>query len=84
MSEIEHPSQPDSGPQLKDSSGDLHPKLVASLSQVPYSALYGILWPIIVKQASYDTRDILRDVNEYFKSLCYPHEYSDLAKKVCC
>jgi hypothetical protein len=73
----------DSGPHDSTVSGDIHPRIVEALSLVPYSALYGILWPIIINQASYDTRRILRDVSEYFKKLCHPHRRSDRAKKVC-
>ena len=61
-----------------------HPKLVAALSRSPYSPLFGILWPIIIEQASFDTRDILRDVDPYFEKLCRPHRDSDLAKQVRC
>jgi hypothetical protein len=79
MSEIEY--QPGSSSQ-RGSSGGLHPKLVAALSQIPYSAHFGVFWPIIVEQASYDTREVLRNVNTYFKKLCYPYRRSDRAKRV--
>jgi len=57
-------------------------RLVEALSQVPYSPLFGILWPIIVEQASFETRDLLRKVNPYFKVLCHPYRRSDRAKSV--
>jgi hypothetical protein len=63
-------------------SGNLHPKLVEALSQVPYSPLFGILWPLIVEQASFETRDQLRNVNDYFGALCHPSRRSDRAKHV--
>jgi hypothetical protein len=67
------------------SEGDvnLHPRLVEALSKVPYSALYGILWPTIVEQASFETRLQLREVNDYFENLCHPYRRSDRAKSVC-
>jgi len=60
---------------------DQHPKLIQALSMVPYSPLFGVLWPIIVNQASYDTRLMLKKVNDYFAGLCRPHRRSDLTKK---
>jgi hypothetical protein len=59
-----------------------HPKLIQALSMVPHSPLFGVLWPIIIDQASYDTRLLLSKVNDYFAGLCRPHEASDWAKKV--
>ena len=49
---------------------------------VPYSPLFGVLWPIIVDQASYDTRIQLREINDYFYRLCYSYRRSDRAKHV--
>ena len=49
---------------------------------VPYSPLFGVLWPIIVDQASYDTRLQLREINDYFHGLCEPYRRSDRAKDV--
>jgi hypothetical protein len=63
-------------------SGNLHPKLVEALSQVPYSPLFGILWPLIVENASFETRNQLREVSHYFEALCRPHTLSDDAKSV--
>jgi len=60
---------------------NLHPKLVEALSQVPYSPLFGVLWPMIIEQANFETRDLLRDVNSYFKGLCHPYRRSDRAKR---
>ena len=60
-----------------------HPELRKALSMVPYSPLFGILWPIIVDQASYETRFQLRNINSYFHGLCKPHTVSDEAKLVC-
>jgi hypothetical protein len=62
---------------------NLHPRLVEALSEVPYSALYGILWPTIVEQASFETRQQLSEVNDYFEKLCHPYRLSDCAKTVC-
>jgi hypothetical protein len=59
-----------------------HPQLIQALSMVPYSPLFGVLWPIIVDQASYDTRFQLRKINDYFARLCHPHRRSDWAKEV--
>src|SRR6266545_1130672 len=69
-------------PEQIDPSGNLHPKLVKALSQVPYSPLFGILWPIIIEQASFETRDLLREVNAYFEAMCHPYRRSDRAKDV--
>lgn len=69
-------------PEQTSSSGNFHPRLVEALSQVPYSPLFGILWPIIIEQASFETRDILREVNPYFEALCHPYRRSDRAKSV--
>jgi hypothetical protein len=63
-------------------AGNLHPKLAKALSQVPYSPLFGILWPLIVEQASFEMRDQLRYVNDYFEALCHRHSRSDRAKSV--
>jgi hypothetical protein len=60
-----------------------HPELRKALSMVPYSPLFGILWPIIVDQASYETRLELRWINDYFYGLCESHRLSDEAKSVC-
>jgi hypothetical protein len=65
-------------------SENLHPKLVKALSQVPYSPLFGVLWPPIVEQASFETRDQLRNVSDYFEALCHPYRRSDRAKSVRC
>ena len=63
-------------------SGNLHPKLVKALSQVPYSPLFGVLWPLIVEQASFEIRNQLRYLNDYFEALCHPYRRSDRAKSV--
>jgi hypothetical protein len=73
---------PFSSDATPSSQGELHPRLVKALSQEPYSALFGILWPTIVKQASYDTRKKLTKVSEYFHKLCRPFRRSDRAKRV--
>ena len=67
---------------MTEFSIERHPELQKALSMVPYSPLFGVLWPIIVDQASYETRSQLCDVNDYFSGLCEPHRLSDEAKLV--
>lgn len=73
-------SQPSEGDP--EQIATFHPRLVKTLSEVPYSPLFGALWPIIIDQANFDTRDVLRKVNSYFERLCKPYRDSDLAKRV--
>ncbi len=68
--------------QISPPSGNIHPRLVKALSQIPYSPLFGVLWPIIVEQATFETRIQLREVNTYFKGLCRPSRRSDQAKSI--
>ena len=67
---------------MSELSIEHHPELRKALSMVPYSPLFGILWPIIVDQASYETRLELRWINDYFNGLCAHHRLSDEAKLV--
>lgn len=46
------------------------------------SGLYGVLWPIIAKQASWNDRRTLRNVNHYFIGFCHDRRRSDRAKSV--
>ena|SRR5258708_4015334 len=77
---VEEPSsQPGEGDSELATS---HPRLLKALSEVPYSPLFGVLWPIIIEQANFDTREVLCKVNPYFERLCKPYRDSDLAKLV--
>jgi hypothetical protein len=69
-------------PEHIATSGNIHPKFVKALSQVPYSPLFGVLWPNIIEQASFETRDLFRKVNTHFQKLCHPYRRSDRAKRV--
>lgn len=56
-------------------------KIVEALS--PTSGLYGVLWPIIVREATPGLRyDALRRVNHFLKDLCEDFRRSDHAKIV--
>ena len=68
---------------MSELSIEHHPELIRALSMVPYSPLFGVLWPTIVDQALYETRLQLCNVNGYFRDLCRPHRLSDRAKRVC-
>ncbi|EGO00357.1 hypothetical protein SERLA73DRAFT_168130 [Serpula lacrymans var. lacrymans S7.3] len=58
-----------------------HPKLAEALS--PSSGLYGALWPVIIAQSSPAVRmSSLRNVNNYFRSLCKHFVLSDTAIQV--
>jgi hypothetical protein len=84
VDDLQHRSESEFASTITMSNIDIeqHPELIQALSMVPYSPLFGVLWPIIVDHASYDTRLMLSKVNNYFAGLCRPHRDSDWVKKV--